>query len=231
MNKILKVYKILFKEFGPQNWWPTTPKNKSRPEYRRKSNLSEKEKWEIVTGAILTQNTSWKNVESAIINLNKAGFFDNVFSFNLQKIERLVKPSGFYRQKARYLKNFIDFIKKKHKKNLGSLLNLEKEKLRSELLRLKGIGPETADSIILYAARKPSFVVDAYTMRILNRLGIDVSGYNDVKLMFEKKLKKNFKVFSEYHALLVKVGKSYCKKTKPLCPKCPLFRICGYGIS
>ncbi len=230
MNKILKIYEILYKKFGPQNWWPTTREGKDAPEYSRKVKLNEKEKWEIAVGAILTQNTAWGNVEKAITNLNRAGFFKDVFNFNLSELEKLIRPSGFFRQKSRYLKSFIDHIASTHRGSISRLLNQSASPLRKELLSLKGIGPETADSILLYAASKPSFVVDAYTVRIANRIGLtDSKKYSIWKTMFESVLPKNAEVYGEYHALLVKLGKNICRKNNPLCFECALIKICFEG--
>lgn len=232
---ILKIYKILQKKFGQQNWWPTTPPGEIHPRYIPVKKLTTNQKWEVVVGAILTQNTSWKNVEKALANLNKVNFFTNsrsIFSFSLSQIKDLIKPAGFYNQKALYLKNFIDYVEDKYNGDLEKFLdNPSIENLRKELLGLKGIGPETADSIILYAAQKPTFVVDAYTIRIFNRLCLCSSSnrYSEVKNYIEKDLASSNakqKLFSEFHALLVKVGKEFCRKNKPLCRNCPLYKVC-----
>lgn len=198
-----QVYDKLFKAFGPQHWWPGETD------------------FEICTGAILTQNTSWKNVEKAIDNLksNKLLSFEALKKVEDKKLALLIKPSGYYNQKAKKLKNFINHIAKYYD---GSLEKLFKSKtLREELLSINGIGPETADSMILYAANKPIFVVDAYTKRIFSRLGYKQQSYEEFQKLFMENLTKDAKMFNEYHALLVNLGKNFCRK-KPLCQECPL---------
>ena len=227
MNHIFTIYKILSKEFGKQNWWPVTPDGGLKPVYRPPKRLTSSQKWEIVTGAILTQNTSWKNVEKAMINLNKRSFFQNPYKFSPSEIKKMIRPSGFYNQKSKYLNNFIRYVKINYRKNLSALLSKNTSVLRNELLKINGIGAETADSIILYAAQKPTFVIDAYTLRILNRLGVTASGdYARVKTCMEENLPESVKVYSEFHALFVVLGKDFCKKKNPNCPACPLNHMC-----
>lgn len=210
-KKINIIYKILYNILGPQHWWPgETP-------------------FEIAIGAILTQHTNWSNVKKAIDNLKK----HNLLSpFELHKLSetmlsKLIKSSGYYRIKAKRLKSFIDFLINEYD---GEILNMKKEEtliLRKKLLSIHGIGKETADSILLYAVEKPIFVIDAYTKRILMRHNISIgnNSYDDYQVLFHKSLKKDLKVFNEYHALLVKIGKTFCKTHKPLCNKCPLENI------
>ncbi|MEM5792787.1 MAG: endonuclease III domain-containing protein [Candidatus Aenigmatarchaeota archaeon] len=208
---LLGLYDRLFKEFGPQNWWPAeTP-------------------FEVIIGAILTQQTSWKNVEKAIKNLKQSGYLnpEKLKDLEINKLEYLIKPSGYYRQKAKKIKNFIDFLWKRYDGKLGDFLDQRIDNLRNELLSIKGIGKETADSIILYAANKPIFVVDAYTVRIINRIGIfNEKEYDKVQEFFQKNLPLDVKIFNEFHALLVNLGKNYCKKKQPDCEKCPVNDIC-----
>ncbi|MEA3493019.1 MAG: endonuclease III domain-containing protein [Candidatus Margulisiibacteriota bacterium] len=195
---VREIYKKLLKHFGPQNWWPADTE------------------FEVIVGAILTQNTNWKNVERAIENLKTAHALrpSSLLKLSNQKLERLIKPSGFYRQKAKRLKGFT----KEYYGRSGMS--------REELLRVKGIGPETADSILLYAFDRPTFVVDAYTKRIGQRVGLfRFDDYHEIKAYFEKKLPKNLEVYKEYHALLVELAKNYCK-TKPLCGECPVVSLC-----
>ena len=207
--KTLKeIYDKLLTRFGPQHWWPgETP-------------------FEVIIGAILTQNTNWSNVEKAIHNLKDAGLLspEGLHKCALPRLATLIKPSGYFNVKAKRLKNFIDWLFESYEGDLTRLFVLETSILRAELLTVKGIGPETADSIVLYAAGKPTFVCDAYTYRIMlrHRFIPEETGYDELKALFEDTLPRDAKLFNEYHALLVRLGKTYCKKTKPLCPECPL---------
>ncbi len=218
MNKIHQIYSILYKSFGPQGWWPTTLENELHPKHHGKSPKNDKERFEIIIGAILTQNTNWKNVEKAILNLNKAQLLDinKIKRINKNKLALLIRPSGYFNQKAERLKLIADFYSK------------NKNPTREELLAVKGIGPETADSILLYALGKPSFVVDAYTKRVFSRLGLcdGKCSYDELQELFRKNLPKKQKLFNEYHALLVELGKNHCK-TKPICKDCPLKKLCS----
>ena len=208
MNKIIKIYESLLKEFGHQGWWPIN--NKYHPnDYSYPHN--EKEKLEIIYGAILTQNTSWKNVEKTLENIKDV----DVENIAKEKLASLIKSAGYFNQKAGRLKIAHEFF------------NRNKNPSREELLKVKGIGPETADSILLYAFNKPYFVIDSYTKRIFSRLGFGDKSYNDLQKMFHDNLDKDYKLFNEYHALLVQHAKVYCKK-EPLCQKCPLNKICLY---
>jgi endonuclease-3 related protein len=217
MNKIRKIYDKLFKEYGPQGWWPTTLENELHPKHHGIKPRNEKERFEIIIGAILTQNTNWKNAEKAIFNLNKAGIMstDAILATNKKRVSALIRPSGYYNQKAERLKIIADFFSK------------NKNPKRDELLGVKGIGPETADSILLYAFQKPFFVVDAYTKRIFSRLGL-CSGkcsYYELQGIFHINLPKSAKIFNEYHALLVELGKRHCR-ARPECCECPIGSMC-----
>ena len=226
---IYKVYTKLLDHFHPQGWWPVTPEKSVKPIYHYKKPLSEKQKLEIIFGAILTQNTNWKNVEKAIINLNKNKLIDinKIIKIENKKLAEIIKSSGYHNQKAKKLKNFCEFLLRNYKGNLKKLFKNNTEKLRKELLSVNGIGPETADSIILYAAKKPVFVVDAYTKRIINRIGYKEKTYEELQRLFMQNLPDNEKLFNEYHALLVELGKKICKK-EPLCKKCPINKDCNY---
>ena len=217
MNKILNIYTLLYKAFGPQRWWPTTLEGELRPSYHGKK-IDDKQRFEIICGAVLTQNTSWRTVEKAVINLNKGKILDinKIRNIKKQRLAKLIKPSGYYNQKSERLKIIADFF----------IIN--KNPNRDELLNVKGIGPETADSILLYAFNKPVFVVDAYTKRIMERIGFDFKSYDDLKNLFKKSLGKKPKLFNEYHALLVELGKNLCRK-KPLCANCPVNKLCKTG--
>lgn len=209
MNKKLEViYKRLFKAFGPQYWWPA------------------EDNFEVMVGAILTQSTNWGNVEKAIANLKKEKLLapDRLLKLSHKKLTALIRPAGYYNIKALRLKELLKFIFRESQGNLGKLSQEELGVLREKLLNVKGIGPETADSILLYALHKPIFVVDAYTKRIFSRhnfLAADCS-YTEAQNLFMQNLKPDVKLFNEYHALIVKLAKEYCKKNKPKCEICPL---------
>jgi endonuclease-3 related protein len=207
-RELLKeIYAGLSAFFGPQGWWPAeTP-------------------FEVILGAILTQNTAWKNVAAAISNLRRHDLliFENICRVYPQHLAVLIRSSGFYNQKAKKIKNFCNHVLTKWGGSLENFLALDLEPLRSELLSIRGIGPETADSIILYAAFKPSFVVDTYTYRIFSRHGwVEESiGYEDLREYFMGALDADLALFQEFHALIVRTGHLYCRK-KALCSGCPL---------
>lgn len=207
-DQLLKIYQILFNALGPQDWWPgDTP-------------------LEICIGAILTQNTNWKNVEKAIGNLKNADILDlkGLYTIDTGDLAELIRPSGYYNIKAKRLKSFINTLFMDFEGNLNNLLGLPLPELRDRLLSIKGIGPETADSIILYAAEKPIFVIDAYTRRIFSRHFPEIPEdipYHDLQNIFMDTLQSDTQIFNEYHALLVMVGKNYCRKN-PRCEECPL---------
>ncbi|MBI1935687.1 endonuclease III domain-containing protein [Candidatus Woesearchaeota archaeon] len=228
MNKIYSIYTNLFSSFGPQLWWPVTPQGKLQPDYSG-GPKNEKQQLEVCFGAILTQNTNWKNVEKAIVELNKNNLIniDKISKIKKQKLAEIIKSSGYHNQKAMKLKNFCDFLLKRYNGNLKELFCLDILELRKELLSVNGIGPETADSIILYSAKKPIFVVDAYTKRIFQRLGFKEQSYGGLQQLFMKSLENSEKLFNEYHALLVELGKNVCRK-QPLCYKCPLKGCCSH---
>ena len=201
-------YHALFNAHGPQNWWP----GRSR--------------FEIIVGAILTQNTSWTNVERAIRNLREA----RVLSANAMRrihfmsLAKLLRPSGYYRQKAKTLRSFVNFLYCSHGGSLTRMLATPTLALRNQLLALRGIGPETADSILLYAGKHPVFVVDAYSRRILERHGHahPKLAYEEIRKLFESSLPSDHQLFNEFHALIVHTGKNYCRKQNPLCSQCAL---------
>ncbi|MCA9405487.1 MAG: endonuclease III domain-containing protein [Candidatus Omnitrophica bacterium] len=205
---ILKnIYQRLFKTYGPQHWWPGETK------------------FEIIVGAILTQNTNWQNVEKAIANLKQAQCLNPKALKNV-KVSRLtafIRPSGYFNIKAKRLKNFINFLFEEYDGNLSRMSREETGILRQKLLAVNGIGPETADSILLYAFDKPVFVVDAYTKRIFSRHHIVGAGeeYHSVQRVFTESLPADIPVYNEYHALIVRLAKDFCK-TKPECAQCPL---------
>jgi len=214
MRILKEIYNKLLKHFGQQHWWPG------------ESQL------EIIIGAILTQNTNWLNVEKAIKNLKQA----NLLSINaldkmeVDKIAQFIKPAGYYNIKAKRLKNFINWLSKEYNADITQLESKSTDDLREELLGINGIGMETADSIVLYAFNKLSFVVDAYTYSIFSRHNLipEETDYYEIKSFFEDNLTDDCNLFNEYHALIVRLGKECCKKTKPLCEKCPLNGINNY---
>ena len=203
------IYRELFSHFGPQDWWPgDTP-------------------FEVAVGAVLTQNTNWGNVEKAINNLKKAGKLSAAAIHKMQtdQLAGLIRPSGYFNVKAKRLKGLIKWFIERFDGDTEKMFSQRLEDLREELLSVKGIGPETADSILLYAGGMPSFVVDAYTYRILLRhqLILEESTYDEIKSFFEDNLPQDVDRYNEYHALLVQVGKNYCKPREPACEKCPLY--------
>ena len=228
MNKIQQIHDILLKEFGPQHWWPVTENGKLHPEYSD-GPKNEKQQLEVIFGAILAQSTSWKNVEKAVINLNKNNLIDinKILMINNEKLAEIIKSSGYHNQKAKKLKNFCGFLTKSYGGSIKNFFENDIPKLRDELLSVNGIGPETADSIMLYAAKKPIFVVDAYTKRVFNRIGFKESSYDELQDLFHKSLPNNERLFNEYHALIVELGKNTCKKA-PLCEECPVNRHCSH---
>lgn len=206
-HSLMNMYSRLFSFFGPQNWWPAeTP-------------------FEVMIGAILTQNTNWRNVEKAIENLKKEGLLSvsELYKIPEQMLAYLIRPAGYYKIKAKRVKNLISHIMENYGGNVERFFSLDTGALRGVLLSIKGIGRETADSILLYAAKRPVFVVDAYTHRILKRHNIiwDEVSYEDMQELFMKNLPHDEALFNEFHALIVETGKHFCRK-KPLCSSCPL---------
>ena len=225
-----RCYSLLLAAFGQQGWWPV---GWGKPVYRPGfyGRLPENEAFEICTGAILTQNTAWNNVEKALVALNAARMTspEKINACSAGRLGRLIRSSGYYRQKAGRLKGFCAYILRQHPEGVNKWFSASDcLALRAELLSLKGIGPETADSMVLYAAGKPSFIIDAYTKRAGQRLGIgeDLS-YEGWQKLFQANLPANVKIYNEYHALLVKLGKNFCRKRGPRCSGCPLRRMCN----
>ncbi|MCK5340807.1 MAG: endonuclease III domain-containing protein [Desulfobulbaceae bacterium] len=179
-----------------------------------------------MVGAVLTQNTNWTNVSRAIDTLKNEGLlsFEAISALPLDTLAEKIRPSGYYNLKAKRLTNLLGLIHRKYDGDLSLFFQTDQDTLRQDLLSVKGIGPETADSIILYAAKHPVFVVDAYTHRILSRHGIigEESDYHEIQDLFMDSLPADTALFNEYHALLVRLGKEFCKKTNPRCSSCPL---------
>ncbi len=226
--KLFSLYKKMLSFYGEQLWWPVTEAGETRPSYKKRSTLSEKQRFEICIGAILTQNTGWKNVMKALENLSKAKKLscEKIANANQETLARMVKPSGYYNVKAKKIKAFSNYLKKEYGCSPAKMFSKPIGPLRAELLSLYGIGLETADDIILYAAEKPSFVVDAYTTRFLGRFfATPKTGYVEAKSFFELELPKSVPLFNEFHALLVEHGQKFCKK-RPKCSECFLKKKC-----
>ena len=244
-NAIRNYYRVLYRAWGAQHWWPAeTP-------------------FEVMVGAYLTQNTAWTNVERALENLRRADALslEGMRKIRLARLERLIRPSGYFRQKAKFLKTFIVFVDKQYEGSLDRMFSQPTDRLRAQLLELNGIGPETADSILLYAGNHPVFVVDAYTRRVLDRHKIlpQNTKYEEIRKLFETSLlpvakelqtgtteavitlNSGFRgaahspsrmstarrtalaqVYNEMHGLIVGVGKHFCGKSQPQCDRCPL---------
>jgi endonuclease-3 related protein len=208
---LMVIYERLLEHFGEQGWWPAETE------------------FEVIVGAILTQASSWTNVERVIKDLRAEGILsqESILNVDEDRLQRVIRSVGYYNAKAKKLKTFVGFLYDNYGGSLERLFDKDTEKLRTELLAVWGIGEETADSIVLYAANKPSFVIDAYTKRIMGRLGFarEDTTYYDLKKFFELRIPREVGIYKEFHALLVELGKNYCR-TKPLCDKCPLNDIC-----
>ena len=204
---LFDIYRKLYKSYGPQSWWPA------------------RTRFEVIIGAILTQNTSWENVKKALANLKKARALSpvRIRKIGERHLASLIRPSGYYNLKARRLKNFTAFLDSKYDLSLNKAASCETTRLRQELLGVSGIGPETADSILLYAFNRPVFVIDSYTKRVFSRHKIfdKSSDYEEMQKFFMSNLPKNVKLYNEYHALIVRLCKELCK-ARPQCRLCPL---------
>ena len=206
-EKLNEIYERLLKAYGPQHWWPA------------ESPL------EVLVGAVLTQNTNWQGVEKAMANLKRHNLLKphKLQALPTEDLALLIKPAGYFNVQSRRLKNLIEFMIEAYSGDLETMGQAETGRLRQELLAVNGVGPETADSILLYALQKPFFVVDTYTYRVMSRhgfIGEEVS-YDELQGLFTQHLPLDVKLFNEYHALLVRVGKLHCKR-KPRCQGCPL---------
>lgn len=203
-----RFYKDLFDSMGPQRWWPA------------------RTRFEMIVGAILTQNTGWTNVEKAVRRLKAGSVLRPAKMYELapRELAALIRPAGYFNVKARRIKAFLDLLFDGYNGSIGKFFRLNTETLRSELLRVNGIGPETADSILLYAARRPVFVVDAYTRRLLFRHGLATyeESYGQIQALFMDNMEPDVSTFNEYHALIVRAGKEFCRPKRPLCEECPL---------
>jgi endonuclease-3 related protein len=206
-RELIEMFDLMFDHFGPQKWWPAETA------------------LEMIVGAVLTQNTSWKNVEKAMVNLRGKGLLSvrGLHALSPEGLAEEIRSAGYFNVKAKRLKHLIGFIVDRYDADLPTLLAEETGRLRESLLSVKGIGPETADSIVLYAAKRPVFVVDTYTFRILFRHGMvdESTGYETLQSLFMDHLPDDTGLFNEFHALIVQTGKEYCRRT-PRCRECPL---------
>lgn len=211
---LLEIFDRLFRRYGPRHWWPAETS------------------FEVCVGAILTQNTSWGNVEKAITNLKRAGLLSPraLRDIPVGRLAEVIRPAGFFNVKAKRLKGFIDWLFARCGGSLDKLFAGEWQVLREELLAVPGIGPETCDAILLYAGCKPSFVVDAYTRRLFVGLGLvrEDIGYEELRSLFMENLPPDPALFNEYHALIVEHGKEHCRK-RPRCAGCSLHMLCRAG--
>ena len=215
MASIAAIYRALYACHGPQRWWPGETD------------------FEIAIGAILTQNVSWANVEKAIRRLKEEGLLSPkaLHREPAESLAQLIRSTGYYNQKAKKLRNFLDWFSA-YGYSFARLGGIDTDSLRKELLGINGVGPETADSILLYALNRRVFVVDAYTMRIFGRIGVlgGGEGYAETQSLFHRRFAGDVAEYNEYHALIVNHGKSVCKK-KPLCAECCLARYCAFTAS
>lgn len=205
--KLVDYFETALKKLGPQHWWPgETP-------------------FEVCVGAILTQNTNWTNVEKAIANLKGRGLLDphKLYRLDPPQLASLIRPVGYFNIKTRRLRSFLKFLLEEYDGDLDRMFAERTETLREKLLMVKGIGPETCDSILLYAGQKSVFVVDAYTKRIFTRHQVltEEADYHEIQEYFVRHLPDDVKLFNEFHALIVNIGKHWCKSREPDCEQCP----------
>lgn len=221
------LYYLLTDYFGTQHWWPVDTG------YHQQQGTDPR--FEIMMGAILTQNTAWTNVEKALQNLKKhnALSVQGIHTLQEAQVRILIQPSGFFNQKAQRVKKLAAFLSINYQGDLDLFFHQELQKIRMELLSLKGVGPETADSMLLYAGHKPIFVVDAYTKRLCNRLPIPVDSkdYEAIQRYFEQQLPTSNQtvIYQQLHALIVECAKVFCR-TKPQCKRCPLKEHCSFAL-
>jgi len=227
-EELNSIYKLLLKAYGRQGWWPIADSLSGRSEYGINAPRNEADIFEIAIGAILTQNVAWVNVEKALLLLKKKRLLEpsKLFKAKHDAIAQCIIPSGYYNQKTKKIKNFLSWFKD-YGFSFEAVAAMKTDSIRRELLAINGIGPETADSILLYGLRRKVFVVDAYTKRIYSRLGIiNINdGYEDVRGVFQEGTSGGVAKYNEYHALIVVHGKDVCKN-KPLCDLCCLSQIC-----
>jgi len=210
-----EIYDRLFDALGPQDWWPG------------------ESPFEVIVGAMLVQNTNWQNVKRAIDRLREADLLEPhaLYDVPVEELEELIRPAGYFRIKARRLRSLLEFLVERYDGSLEAVFSTESSTLRDELLGVHGVGPETADSILLYAGEKPVFVVDTYTHRVLARHGWIAfdADYHMIQDYFHAGLPEDVQLFNEFHALFVRVGKHYCRKSEPRCDECPLAELLPDG--
>lgn len=208
VDHLQNIYQKLLNHFGPQKWWPADSA------------------FEVMVGAILTQNTSWTNVEKALSNLKKAGALTpcKIVQLSSKELSELIRPAGYYNVKEKRLRNLVQYFVDQYDGDINLMKERSTSLLREELLNVKGVGQETADSILLYALQKPTFVIDTYTYRILSRhdLCSEDSTYEELQELFMSSMLEDVNLYNEYHAFLVNVGKKYCRPKAPACVECPL---------
>lgn len=211
-RKLLTIYQRLLDAYGAQGWWPA------------------KTRFEVIVGAILTQNTNWKNVEAVMAELERRHLLSPraLAGIKTSELAQLIRKTGYFRQKGKKIKAFLDYFRT-YNFDLDSMMCLDKDVLRTQLLQIWGIGPETADAILLYALDKPVFVVDAYTRRTFSRMGlVDYRiSYEDLRAFFEQRLPSDLELFKEFHALIDELAKRNCRP-KPQCQNCPVVSLCAY---
>jgi len=209
-----EIYTRLRNEFGYRHWWPAATQE------------------EVIIGAILTQSVSWKNVKKAIFNLKENGLLTlkAIHEAASNDIAPLIKPTRFYNQKVKKLKSFTEFLFDRYQGSLDAMFSRSLVDLRDELLSINGLGEETVDSILLYVGNKGVFVIDAYTKRVFSRLGIidEKMSYKECQDFFMRNLDPDTKLYNDYHAQIVYLGHHYCKKSNPICIKCPLRPVCRF---
>lgn len=230
MSKIQSIYSTLLSSYGPQGWWPLTQNGSTRTKHHSGRPLNDTHRFEIMVGAILTQNTAWTNVEKALELLHTAKLVsvERMKTAKQEKVAKLIRSAGYFNQKSERLIILSKFI---DSSGMGALRKKDAKELRGVFLDVKGIGPETADSIVLYSFEKSTFVIDAYTRRIFSRIGLcaaDVD-YHELQRMFEDSLPQDVETYKEYHALIVEHAKRHCR-TKPECGGCVLSRVCAKRI-
>jgi endonuclease III related protein len=213
--RLTAVYRRLLDAFGPQHWWPG------------------ESPFEVMVGAVLTQNTNWQNVERAIHNLRQADLLEPHALYDVppDELEELIRPAGYFRVKTQRLRSLLEFLVRRYDGSLEAMFAVPLPELRQQLLGVHGIGPETADSILLYAGGLPSFVVDAYTHRVFSRhgwIGFDAD-YHQIQDYVQGELPQDVATYNEFHALLVRLGKDFCRKSKPKCAECPLRKLLPSG--
>lgn len=214
-NRLMEIFEKLLDHFGPRFWWPADSP------------------FEVCVGAILTQNTNWANVEKALRNIKEENLLSPraLREIPAERLAVLIRPAGYFNVKSARLKDFIDWLFQRYGGSLEKMFAADWRDLREDLLGVRGIGPETCDSILLYAGHKPSFVVDAYTKRLFSRIGLlgENSSYEETRTLFMANLPADVQLYNEYHALIVQHCKDFCRK-KPLCGSCPLNTVCRFYL-